>query len=100
MRQFTLKFLVLTWTLAMLMINCFSPYGFPSQEFKRQVLTCASYEECEKANAVGMKVYHERECDLKKEMHFIYEVQYRQYCVDQKMYIDITKQKMENYKKK
>ena len=92
MRQLILLFIAL-------ILDCSPPYGFPSAEYKQQVLSCFDYKTCESAYLNGLEVYKLHNCLSKDKLNFIYQVQEREYCVDQKMLIDITSQKMLNYKK-
>lgn len=74
-------------------------FGFPDARYAQEVLNCYDFKTCEKLYSEGQKIYHFHSCDSKAKVNFVWQIQERSYCVDMKMYLDITQQKMDNFKK-
>jgi len=89
---------VLTLLLSCFILTC-TPFDFPPVKYKKYVLNCDEFKNCEKLYDKGMEIYKKEGCDGKTKPNFVWQIQKRGYCVDLKMYMGIAKQKAQNYKK-
>ena len=75
------------------------PPGFPTRQYATEVLNCADYKECKALNDIGQRIWLDENCDFHRKNNFVWQVQRQTYCGDLEMYLKITVQKMQNYKK-